>query len=193
MCELSIFLHCVILLNFIVNPSNMMKPTEILGEIKNQKFHAICYPYKICIQWNINQEQEYETFEDKTLNTVINRIWEYDDGLLFVFENNLYHIDKLGQKKVIVYNITPGSTHISKNNSKILILEDASDPPDDLFIIPIKDAINVSVDMDDDADRKKYHIISFCTRYAVITLIRSMMIMCIVWKIMIDFISLIYK
>lgn len=80
-------------------------------------------------------------------------------------ENNLYYKSKnTNIKKIIIKNIDGSTVRIYKNYKKIVIIEDGSDPPDNIFIVPIDGLINnlddVSIDMNHRDDRIKYHVIS---------------------------------
>jgi hypothetical protein len=86
----------------------------------------------------------------------------YENKILIYYdENKIYYSDELIKNKLIVDNMcTSNITYFNKFN-KLVILEDQSDPPDILFIIPLNDALNNVIDMNKSEDRKKYYVSSF--------------------------------
>ena len=136
----------------------MQSNDKNLSKIKTAHYDAQCTSNSIRIEWNNGLIDQYD---ESSLNVPNDRIYEYSpEEILYHYNNDIHYANITGDKKIILKNIQ-GDIYYYKKYGKLVVVEDHSDPPDNVFIFSIKKLLKCSADLNKKDDRKKYHIISF--------------------------------
>lgn len=131
-----------------------------IKEIKTKHFHAICNEHDIIINWN-GKTNKIDKYEEPEKHVIDNRIYKYSSKeLLYRYDKNLFYVNNKGINKIILENVSGCSIYNYKTCKKIVVVEDASDPPDNIFIFPVNELIDKMVNLNIKEDRLKYHVLS---------------------------------
>ena len=121
--------------------------------IKTPHYEAKCTPHSIIIKWN----NRVDKYEEKS--STESRIYKYSaEEILFYYKNDIHYATE-NDHKILLKNVE-GSIYSYMRYKKIVVIEDTSDPPDNVFIFPIEELLKSAADMNISDDRIKYHTIS---------------------------------